>query len=656
MSKLLAFWLFLSLSMGIICAQENTVLEKLKGEIRQATYYDSATVFKKGNQAILIARKQGLISEIGTIYQYYGNFCYFSGKVEKANDYYLKSILIGKEQNDLKLVNSSRIRQTFIEMDTNVLNAEIHFKQLLREAEKNKYIENQIEIHNGLGILFESKLMRDQALNHYQLGLKLAEKHRKDYMTSYLLNNIALLKLNNQNLDGAKHDLERALGLAKNLNEPRIKLNLLNNLGLINQEKKDWKNAIIHYKQTVQEAKKIGFPSGIMAAYINLSSNYIQNNQFQLARACADSALALEPLNANPEYKVAVHLLNLLYAVRIQNIPLSEVYLKKVKTMLSYYPNPNQLLEAMHLEVDLLEIKQEFKQAFNLQKRIQQYSDSIVSVSNQNELTKLQTIYGKERMENELEEVKNKNKLLSTENQLKNAENKYYLTLGIVLVLLIGGVVYISYSRKTKAVKSFFSKKLLEQIDEERSRISKDLHDDIGQSLSIIKSKISLFNSGKIESIEHMENEVGEIIEQTRHLSHELHPSGIEKIGLVTSINTMLNKTQEATGIITSLDWELEDHLFNLQVQTHIFRIFQECANNTIKHSQATALKISGKRQKDSIKLSYQDNGKGIHTTDISSGIGLMTIRERVDMIHGKMELKNTENSGFELIIKINQP
>lgn len=642
--------------MGIICAQENTVLEKLKGEIRQATYYDSATVFKKGNQAILIARKQGLISEIGTIYQYYGNFCYFSGKVEKANEYYLKSILIGKEQNNLKLVNSSRIRQTFIEMDTNVLNAEIHFKQLLREAEKNKYIENQIEIHNGLGILFESKLMPDQALNQYQLGLKLAETHRKDYMTSYLLNNIALLKLNNQNLDGAKHDLERALGLAKNLNEPRIKLNLLNNLGLVNQEKKDWKNAIIHYKQTVKEAKKFGFPSGIMAAYINLSSNYIQNNQFQLARTCADSALVLEPLNANPEYKVAVHLLNLLYAVRIQNIQLSEVYLKKVKTMLSYYPNPNQLLEAMHLEVDLLEMKQEFKQAFNLQKRIQQYSDSIVSVSNQNELTKLQTIYGKERMENELEEVKNKNKLLSTENQLKNAENKYYLTLGIVLVLLIGGVVYISYSRKTKAVKSFFSKKLLEQIDEERSRISKDLHDDIGQSLSIIKSKISLFNSGKIESIEHMENEVGEIIEQTRHLSHELHPSGIEKIGLVTSINTMLNKTQEATGIITSLDWELEDHLFNLQVQTHIFRIFQECANNTIKHSQATALKISGKRQKDSIKLSYQDNGKGIHTTDISSGIGLMTIRERVDMIHGKMELKNTENSGFELIIKINQP
>lgn len=642
--------------MGMICAQENTVLEKLKVEIRQATYYDSATVFKKGNQAILIARKQGLISEIGTIYQYYGNFCYFSGKVEKANEYYLKSILIGKEQNDLKLVNSSRIRQTFIEMDTNVLNAEIHFKQLLREAEKNKYIENQIEIHNGLGILFESKLMPDQALNQYQLGLKLAETHRKDYMTSYLLNNIALLKLNNQNLDGAKHDLERALGLAKNLNEPRIKLNLLNNLGLVNQEKKDWKNAIIHYKQTVKEAKKIGFPSGIMAAYINLSSNYIQNNQFQFARACADSALALEPLNANPEYKVAVHLLNLLYAVRIQNIPLSEVYLKEVKTMLSYYPNPNQLLEAMHLEVDLLEIKQEFKQAFNLQKRIQQYSDSIVSVSNQNELTKLQTIYGKERMENELEEVKNKNKLLSTENQLKNAENKYYLTLGIVLVLLIGGVVYISYSRKTKAVKSFFSKKLLEQIDEERSRISKDLHDDIGQSLSIIKSKISLFNSGKIESIEHMENEVGEIIEQTRHLSHELHPSGIEKIGLVTSINTMLNKTQEATGIITSLDWELEDHLFNLQVQTHIFRIFQECANNTIKHSQATALKISGKRQKDSIKLSYQDNGKGIHTTDVSTGIGLMTIRERADMIHGKMELKNTENSGFELIIKINQP
>jgi two-component system NarL family sensor kinase len=178
-------------------------LEKLKKDIRQSTYYDSSTVFKKGQEAIELARKNNLPSEEATIYQFYGNFYYFSYNVEKAKANYSKSIEIARKAGNLELVNSTKIRLAFIESAGDVVKAEKKFKELLVEAEKNNFLVNQIEIFNGLGNLYSDRMIRDTAMNYYLKGLKLAEKENRKYHQAMMLNNIGLLKFSDKKISEA---------------------------------------------------------------------------------------------------------------------------------------------------------------------------------------------------------------------------------------------------------------------------------------------------------------------------------------------------------------------------------------------------------------------------------------------------------------------
>jgi len=215
-------------------------------------------------------------------------------------------------------------------------------------------------------------------------------------------------------------------------------------------------------------------------------------------------------------------------------------------------------------------------------------------------------------------------------------------------------LIYIRYVRLTRKQQQNFTVKLIENIDDERSRIAKDLHDDIGQSLSIIKSKLDLLNKGKINDVIGLDNEVGDVIDHTRNISHFLHPSMVQKLGLERSLVSLIEKTQVNTGIISSLEVECQLDLLSLEIQTQIYRILQECINNTIKHADASALKISIKKQAGEISVKYQDNGKGFDdSSKKSEGIGMLTIRERASTIQGKLVISALKGKGFTLSLTI---
>jgi signal transduction histidine kinase len=218
---------------------------------------------------------------------------------------------------------------------------------------------------------------------------------------------------------------------------------------------------------------------------------------------------------------------------------------------------------------------------------------------------------------------------------------------------LVIGTIYIYNVRKSRKIKSVFSQKLIEQIDEERSRISKDLHDDIGQSLAVVKSKLNLFTTGKITQLEGVDTEIGDILEQTRVLSHQLHPTALEKIGLERALNSIIEKTQAGTDMLCNFDFELEGKEVDLETSSQIYRIIQECISNTIKHARASALKVSVERKNDELVVQYRDNGIGISDSQNKLGLGLLTIQERTAIIGGKLELKTGTNKGISLTITI---
>lgn len=633
-------------------------MDSLKKAIRQSTYYDSSSVFVNGQRAIQIAKKLNDPDEEAMIYQYYGNFYYFSSNLKKAKKNYSRSIEIAEKHNNASIVNSTKIRLAFVLMDTDLFAADKEFKTLLKEAVKNQYTENTIEIYNGLGNLYDSRLMKDEALKYYLKGLKLAEKAGKKYHNAMMLNNIGLLKFNNHQITEAEKDFKEGLRIINGLNEFRLSLNLNNNLGLVSKSLKHYKQSINYYKNTLINAKKLGFPLGRGVAFLNLSDSYLNNGDYTIALHYSDSALSLLKPFEQWEYLGMAYLIKSSIYRKLKNTPTAKAYTDTVFQLLTLHSS-STLEKSTHQELSsIYEQEGNYKMAFFHMNRFHEISDSLSEIANKDNLAQLQVIYGKEKVETELEIEKNKNSLLSKENELKQTRVNAIIVISIFVLLITIAIIYIRHVRLTRKQQQEFTSKLLSNIDQERSRISKDLHDDIGQSLSVIKSKINLFNSGKISDISGMNNDIGEVINQTRSISHALHPSFIQKLGLERSLVSLTENTQSKTGIICSLDIDEAENIDQLspEAQTQVYRIIQECINNTLKHAEATALKISIFQNAHEFNVKYQDNGIGISEINKSiDGLGLQIIQERAMIIKGKVQITTGRGKGYILVLTFTQ-
>jgi signal transduction histidine kinase len=223
----------------------------------------------------------------------------------------------------------------------------------------------------------------------------------------------------------------------------------------------------------------------------------------------------------------------------------------------------------------------------------------------------------------------------------------------LISILIIGvGGLYLRYVRITRKQQREFTQKLITSVDQERSRISRDLHDDIGQSLSVVKSKVNLYTKGQLNSLEGIDEEIGQLIDQTRNISHSLHPSYLEKIGLKRSIISLLDKIEKNTGLITSYEIHNEIDALSITTQTQLYRITQESINNSLKHAEAKSIRIMLSKANNEWLFTYQDNGRGFEMNEENgNGIGMQTIKERALKIGGKIQFQSQKGKGFKLSI-----
>jgi signal transduction histidine kinase len=151
-----------------------------------------------------------------------------------------------------------------------------------------------------------------------------------------------------------------------------------------------------------------------------------------------------------------------------------------------------------------------------------------------------------------------------------------------------------------------------------------------------------------------LEQEVGKIIEQTREISRSLYPSYLEKIGLVRSIARLAEIVQAGSNIEFSFEVDESIDQESLEVRTHLYRIIQECVNNTLKHSGASALKINLEKINENYILTFRDNGKGILSEKENFGLGFLSIKERSRMIGGDVNFGDNSGKGVRITIKFN--
>jgi PAS domain S-box-containing protein len=217
--------------------------------------------------------------------------------------------------------------------------------------------------------------------------------------------------------------------------------------------------------------------------------------------------------------------------------------------------------------------------------------------------------------------------------------------------------------RANEALKNF-SRKLVENQENERQRIAAELHDGLGQNLLSISNGIKHYLSSideedeSVHELSKISSLAIESVEEASEIAYNLHPHILDQLGLKSAIESMVTRTENTSNIEIALFIHDANSKYSKNIEINIFRIIQEGLNNIVKHSCATSAKVSIKTDNKIIGIEISDNGKGIKekrnsSVDWERGFGLKNIHERVRMFGGNFAIDTKAGKGTVLKVKL---
>ena len=223
----------------------------------------------------------------------------------------------------------------------------------------------------------------------------------------------------------------------------------------------------------------------------------------------------------------------------------------------------------------------------------------------------------------------------------------FYLLL--LLMLIIIGIWYYIEQQKKYQLKTQFAQDLIKEQENERKRLSRDLHDGIAQDLMLLKNQLEFKEDSTNQKL--AENTLTNL----RNVSLGLHPFVLEKFGLTEAINQLVNQLDDSQKTFFDAHLENIDEYFSKNQQLHIYRIVQEAINNALKYADSPSIKITLEKKNFSIFVEIQDFGKGFTVSEKANKIdslGLKTMEERSKMIPAKFTIISEKEKGTTVQLK----
>jgi len=184
--------------------------------------------------------------------------------------------------------------------------------------------------------------------------------------------------------------------------------------------------------------------------------------------------------------------------------------------------------------------------------------------------------------------------------------------------------------------------------EEERTRIAREVHDELGQALTSCKLDVSWIASRLprdlrpvLERARALSAHIDSTIQMVRRISTELRPGVLDHLGLVAALEWQANEFQTRTGIRCDVHTNLREPLMDHDLGTTFFRIFQETLTNIIRHAGATQVAVNLKEAAGRITMQVTDNGRGITPQEMSkpTSMGLLGMRERAALLRGRFKI-----------------
>jgi PAS domain S-box-containing protein len=222
-----------------------------------------------------------------------------------------------------------------------------------------------------------------------------------------------------------------------------------------------------------------------------------------------------------------------------------------------------------------------------------------------------------------------------------------------VFVGYIGTSVDITERKRAEGVLS--SQKLIQAHEEERSRIARELHDDINQRLAVLNIRLSYLTQGPLASAALFKQEVVEVSQEIANLagdlqavSHRLHPAKLEILGLERVTAAFCDEVSNRHGLTIDVQCENIPTALSRDISLSLYRVLQEALHNIVKHSTSRHAYVSLKGHIDTVHLSVQDSGAGFDPEEAlrGRGLGLTSMNERVRVVGGHLSIQSQLGHG----------
>ena len=228
---------------------------------------------------------------------------------------------------------------------------------------------------------------------------------------------------------------------------------------------------------------------------------------------------------------------------------------------------------------------------------------------------------------------------------------------------MLSAVVDITDRKRAEEEMATIGRRLIEAQEHERTWIGRELHDDINQRLALVSVELDRWiknNPPKElrEPIHHAQQRIMEIAKDVQSLSHRLHSSKLEYLGLERAATSFCKELCEQSNVQVTFRHEGVPGKLPEEISLSLFRVLQESLQNAVKHSGERSFTVELLGGTDSLELTVADTGAGFDPSEslASKGLGLISMRERLEMIHGEFSIRSKPGTGTTVYARVPLP
>ena len=610
----------------------------------------------------------------------------------------------GASKEKLKKLLDISFQQRYSNIDSSLF----YGFQTLELAQKEGYKDVEADALRSLSTTYQAKGDYKEALNYGFRALHLGRELNDSLKIAHSLNIIGMIYDQQGNFLGALNQYSKAYEIYKNLGQKQWNAMIAVNLGILFKGQGQYSKVVPYYREALQIYKELKMPEEVAFCETNLGSVFYYTHQYDsciyyslkaekalyeqkltqilpiaqenaglgyigLKQWAKAESILEKALKAHRSYSnkkeiafTLIHLANVYGKLGQSNASYSALI--EAKQVAEEIASSNEVMDASRSLAGYYASRKDYQRAYQEYMHYSDIRDTLF------EKEKMRTIAGYQ-IQFETEQKDQQIKHLQQEaiiHQLQLDRRNLWLILSLVLLTAsLSGAYLLIRQRKLKAdahlhqslqkQQEIYTRAILDAEEQERRRIARDLHDGVGQALSVallnLNSLKRNIENGKLagkQTIDDAVQLVKDSYDEMRSVTHQMMPSTLLKLGLVSAVREFINRIDSNVIHVSLHISELDDSLDD-QTETVLFRIIQESVNNVIKHARASSLSVQIFNETDSISVSIEDNGVGFDPSNMSGkwGIGLQNIQNRLAILKGSLEIDSAPGKGTLLLIYV---